>query len=166
MRNCISILLLILASVHYISAQGVPPLPYKDLPKKVRVNFETMYPQKNTGGFKSSLYISSSWQKINDSVYEVRIVQSNKSIRFSRYYKNGVWQMTGEFLTVAMNKVTGLPKDLENVLKTQYKSATILSAAKISTPFYSVLYEIYYIQNNKKVRRYFVDSGFAIDKLE
>ena len=124
-----------------------------------------MYPQKVGGGFKNKKYISSIWQKV-DTVYEVKIIQANKSTIFSRYYKNGTWQMTGEPLTVTFNKISNLPADLNDVWKTQYKTATVISAAKITTPFNNTLYEIFFIQNNKKIRRHFMENGFAIDRLE
>ncbi len=161
-------LLMLFTASNYMFSQAVPAAGqlYKDIPKKVRINFETMYPQKVGGGFKNKNYVSSVWQKTNDTVYEVKITQANKSTIFSRYYKNGNWLLTGNPLTVALNKISNLPQDLNDVWKTQYKTATIISAAKVTTPFYNTLYEVYFIQNNKKIRRYFIDNGFAIDKLE
>ncbi|MDZ4757655.1 MAG: hypothetical protein SGJ10_05890 [Bacteroidota bacterium] len=172
LKNCILFLTLFTAS-NYIYSQKKPVvvaastgLVYKDIPKSIRINFETMYPQKAGGGFKNKNYISCIWQKTNDTVYEVKITQANKSTIFSRYYKSGTWQLTGESLPVVLNKVSGLPQDLSEVWKAQYKTATIISAAKVVTPFNNSYYEIYYIQNNKKIRRFFSDSGFVPDKVE
>ncbi len=159
---------LFLTASNYIFSQAVPvpPLVYKNIPKAVKINFETMYPQKVGGGFRNKNYISSTWQKINDTIYEIKITQVSKSIIFSRYYKNGTWQLTGESLPVVLNKVSGLPPGLNEVWNVQYKSASIISAAKVTTPFHDVLYEVYFMQKNIKTRRFFLENGFAIDKLE